>query len=84
MRKSQSLSQAMNDKRKNSAAKFKKKPSNIPSNQTYFDFSQMRKFLPGSNGKLTEQSLALFVPTRCIDIDEKQTPSPHHDVWDDQ
>ena len=43
--------------------------------------SDEEKFLPGSDGELTEQPLVYSVPTRYTDIGENQTPSPHHSVW---
>ena len=43
-------------------------------------FLKLQKFLPRSNGKLTEQPLASSVPTKCTHNDENQTPNPHHSV----
>ena len=53
--------------------------SSILSNQTCLGFSQMKKFLPGSDDELVEQHLACSVITRCTH--EKQIPSPHHGIW---
>ena len=41
-------------------------------------FLRWEKFLPGSDGELTSQSLAFSVPIRFTDSDEKQTPYSHH------
>ena len=38
------------------------------------------KFLPGADGEFTEQPLACFIPTRCTESNENQTPSSHHSV----
>ena len=38
----------------------------------YFDFSQMTKILPGSNGEFIELLHASSVPTICTDSDENQ------------
>ena len=45
-------------------------------------FLRWEKFLPGSDHELTEQLLAFSVLTRCTNINEIQTPSPHHGVWE--
>ena len=58
--------------------------SNIPTNRTSFCFSKMRKFQQGSDSELAEQPLDCIVPTRCTNIDEKQTLSPHRGVWGGQ
>ena len=70
MTEGQFLSQVMKDKRKVHDAKLLNKLKRLlQSNMLYF-FSE-----------IIEQPLSCSVPTRCIDIDENQTLSPHHWVW---
>ena len=65
MRKGQFLSQAMKDKKKDSAAKL------LKHSLLFFR----------SDGELTEQLLTCSVPTRYTDNDENKPSSQHHGVW---
>ena len=74
IRKGQFLSQAMKEKKKDNTAKFFNKFKHLLQMNRFCFFFREEKFLPGSDGELTEQPLAWSVPTRCTDIDESQTP----------
>ena len=56
--------------------KTKRRDSSIPSNWTWFDFSQIKKFLSGLDDKFTEQVLACLVPKRWTDSDENHSQHP--------
>ena len=83
--KGQFLSDVMKDKWKDCTAKLLNKLKRpVKPNMffcfVFFFFSDEKKFLLWSDGKLTEQPLVNSIPIRYIDSDEKQTPNPHHDV----
>ena len=56
---------------------FEQTQASSPTDHTLV-FLIWEKFLPGSDDELWEELLACSVPTKCIDSDENQTPSPHH------
>ena len=77
MRKSQILSQAMINKRKDSTAKPLNKIKNPIQPLIFLGFEI---FLPISDCELTDQFMACFVLTICTNTDETITPSSYHDV----
>ena len=74
MRKCLFLSLNMKKRRKTALQSFRTNLS-ITTGRTYFGFSQMRNFLPGSDGKLIEHPLPCSILTRCTDWDKIKHPA---------
>ena len=77
MKKDQSLSQTMKNMKKDCCKVFEQTQTSSPIEYALV-FLRCEKFLPRSDGELTEQLLTCSVPIRC---DEDQIPSTHHSIY---